>query len=293
MKKNKTFLGIIGSLLAASLMTLVCSEGVKVKGIPLFAICSVLIFVIQWLCFLPSWLFHTERFFDLTGSITYLTVIAVSLSSTPSLDTRSVLLGVFIGLWALRLGTFLFFRVLKTGEDRRFELIKHQFARFLMTWTLQGLWVLFTISAALAAITTSSQKPLSWVGILGILIWLIGFTFEIIADNQKTKFRKVLNNREQFISQGLWSWSQHPNYFGEILIWIGIAIVALPALSGWLYVTLVSPVFVWLLLTRISGIPMLDQAAEKRWGDNPNYQIWRDSTPKLVPRLPRKHSTRF
>ena len=285
--KNSIF-AISVSLIAALLIVLAgSSNGVDASGIRLFAICGLIAFGIQWICFIPSWFLHSERFFDLVGSATYLTVTVVALLAVPEIDTRSVLLGLMICLWGLRLGTFLFARVQAVGHDARFNLIKHKFAWFLMSWTVQGLWVLLTSSAALAAITASERNDFGIIGIIGIILWLTGFVIEIVADEQKRKFKLDPSKQNSFITDGLWSWSQHPNYFGEIVLWIGVSLVALPGLSSWQYFTLISPVFVFILLTRISGLPMLNSAARKRWGDDPEFLAYKKSTPVLIPRPPK------
>jgi steroid 5-alpha reductase family enzyme len=193
---------------------------------------------------------------------------------------------VLVSIWALRLGTFLYRRIHKSGSDSRFDDIKPSFTRFLMAWTLQGLWVFLTLAAALAAMTAQSAPPLGLVGWLGIAVWAAGFAIEVIADAQKQAFRKDPANKGRFIRSGLWAWSRHPNYFGEIVLWSGIALIALPALSGWQYVTLISPLFVYLLLTRVSGIPILESRADARWGDKPDYQAYKARTPVLFPRPP-------
>jgi steroid 5-alpha reductase family enzyme len=156
-----------------------------------------------------------------------------------------------------------------------------------MTWTLQGLWVLLTLSCGLAAMTTAHPEPLGAVAGAGAALFLLGFTIEAVADHQKRRFRQDPAHEGRFITTGLWAWSRHPNYFGEIVLWTGIALVALPALDGWQHATLVSPVFVFVLLTRISGIPLLEARAEKRWGDDPEFRAYTERTPKLVPRPPR------
>ena len=167
----------------------------------------------------------------------------------------------------------------------------YNFTWFLMTWTIQGLWVVLTTSAALSAITSSSKKGFGWVGTIGVIIWLIGFVIEIISDEQKRRFKLDSKNQNSFINTGLWAWSQHPNYFGEIILWIGVSLVALPALSGWQYVSLISPIFVFVLLTKISGIPMLNSAAKKRWGDDVEFQTYKESTPVLILKPPRRPSS--
>lgn len=288
MTNKHSIFSIFVSLIVALLIVLAgSSSGVDASGVRLFAICGLIAFAVQWICFIPSWFLHSERFFDLVGSATYLTVAVVSLLAIPKIDTRSVLLGLMICLWGLRLGTFLFARVQAVGHDARFNLIKHKFAWFLMTWTVQGLWVLITSSAALAAITSSKRSDFGIIGIIGIILWLTGFVIEIVADEQKRKFKLDPSKQNSFITDGLWGWSQHPNYFGEIVLWIGVSLVALPGLSSWQYFTLISPVFVFILLTRISGLPMLNSAARKRWGDDPEFMAYKKSTPVLIPRPPK------
>ena len=288
MTNKHSIFSIFVSLIVALLIVLAgSSSGVDASGVRLFAICGLIAFAVQWICFIPSWFLHSERFFDLVGSATYLTVAVVSLLAIPKIDTRSVLLGLMICLWGLRLGTFLFARVHAVGHDARFNLIKHKFAWFLMTWTVQGLWVLITSSAALAAITSSKRSDFGIIGIIGIILWLTGFVIEIVADEQKRKFKLDPSKQNSFITDGLWSWSQHPNYFGEIVLWIGVSLVALPGLSSWQHFTLISPVFVFILLTRISGLPMLNSAARKRWGDDPEFLAYKKSTPVLIPRPPK------
>ena len=292
MTTKHSSIAIVASLCVAFFVVVSCSDnGVDASGIKLFALCSILAFLIQWLCFIPSWFFHSERFFDLVGSATYLTITVVALIAVPEIDTRSVLLGLMVCFWGLRLGAFLFARVQAVGHDARFDLMKYNFTWFLMTWTIQGLWVVLTMSAALSAITSSSKKGFGWVGTIGVIIWLIGFVIEIISDEQKRRFRLDSKNQNSFINTGLWAWSQHPNYFGEIILWIGVSLVALPALSGWQYVSLISPIFVFVLLTKISGIPMLNSAAKKRWGDDVEFQTYKESTPVLILKPPRRPSS--
>jgi steroid 5-alpha reductase family enzyme len=118
-------------------------------------------------------------------------------------------------------------------------------------------------------------------------LWGAGFAIEAIADHQKARFRADPANRDRFIATGLWAWSRHPNYCGEILLWAGVALVALPALSGFALVTLVSPLFVYVLLTRVSGIPLLEARSDSRWGADPAYRAYKARTPALWLRPPR------
>jgi len=277
-------------LLIAAGMAWAGSQGsVETSGVALFALCGGLAFVVNWVAFVPAWLGQTERYYDLTGSLTYLSLIGVALALSGGIDLRAGLLGLLVATWAVRLGRFLFKRVNEDGSDGRFDVIKPNFARFLMTWSLQALWVFVTLSCALAAMTSVHRVPLGAMAVLGSLLWLFGFVIEVIADRQKRVFRADTANAGRFITSGLWAWSRHPNYFGEISLWLGISLIALPALSGWQWLTLVSPVFVYILLTRISGVPMLESRAKKRWGEEPEYRAYKRRTPSVFLRPPHVH----
>ena len=258
------------------------SGGLRWGGFPIFAWGALLVFLVQWVVFVPSWFAHTEHFFDLTGSLTYLAVVALTLLSRGSVTPYSLLVATMVTAWALRLGAFLAARVRAAGSDSRFDAMKYRFAWFLMTWTLQGLWVLLTAGAALAAITSPEDRQIDAFALLGVALWAFGFGIEVAADEQKRRFRARPENLDRFITTGAWARSRHPNYFGEILLWFGVAVAAFPSLSGWSMVTLVSPLFVWLFLTRVSGVPLLEAAADRRWAGNPEYEAYKAATPVLL-----------
>ena len=253
----------------------------------LFLLCGLLAYAVNWLVYIPAVIFQTEKFYDFTGSLTYLTLIAVACWFSAPLDLRSTIVAALVAIWALRLGTFLFRRISADGKDVRFDKIKTNPLRFLMTWTLQGAWVILTAASALVIITGSSRPPVDAFMIVGLAMWAAGFLIEVAADNQKSAFRSKPENKGRFINVGLWAWSRHPNYFGEILLWSGITVVSLPLLSGWQWATIISPFFVTFLLTRVSGIPMLERNGKQRWGDDPDYQAYMKNTPALIPRPPK------
>lgn len=243
----------------------------------------VIIFAIQWLAFIPAYFFQTERFYDLVGSLTYILTVIVALMLTPKIDTRTVLLASLLMVWAFRLGLFLFVRIHAAGGDSRFDQIKRSPLRFFITWTLQALWISITASAALFAILSSTAIDLGLFAYIGLLLWCLGFAMEAVADSQKSRFRKDPANAGRFIQSGLWSWCRHPNYTGEILLWVGVAFIALPVLEDWRYIGLLSPIFVAFLLIRVSGIPLLERAGQDRWGDDVEYQAYLKRTSKLIP----------
>jgi steroid 5-alpha reductase family enzyme len=290
--ENSLLKSLIGSLLAVLVGVGVgiagSQGGVKLGGISLMLLAVAGAYFIQWFAFIIAYRLKTEKFYDLTGSITYISLTTLLVLMVPNIDDRAVLLLVLVVVWSARLGTFLFTRVLGEGKDSRFDEIKVSFGKFLLTWTLQGLWVTFTAAAAWAAITSSVQKDLGWLAVIGLLVWGVGFFFELVSDAQKSRFKANPENEGKFIQEGLWAWSRHPNYFGEIVIWIGVALIALPVLKGWALLTLISPVWVIIQLTVISGIPMLEKKADKRWGGQEDYEIYKKNTPVLIPRPPKK-----
>ena len=278
---------LIVVLVGAGLAAAGSQGGHRIAGVPLYALCVAVAFLAQWMAFVPAWRLRTEKFYDLTGGLTYITVTLLAVLLTPDVDARSLLLAGIVIIWAVRLASFLFLRIRAAGEDRRFREIKQAFGRFLIAWTLQGLWVAFSLAAALAVITSTRRLELDLFAGIGLLVWLAGFAIETIADRQKSAFNARPENRGRFISTGLWSWSRHPNYFGEIVLWVGVAIIALPVLRGWQYVTLISPLFITLLLTRISGVPLLEKRADEKWGGQPEYEAYKARTSVLVPRPPK------
>ena len=254
-------------------------------GLPLFAMAVWLAFLIQWVAFIPAYLRKTEKFYDLTGSLTYVTVTVLAVWHSPVVDGRSLLLLALVVIWAGRLGIFLLRRVQRAGKDGRFDEVKTSFPRFLLAWTLQGLWVAFTAAAALVAITTITRKDLDAFAVAGFAVWIVGFAIEAVADAQKRRFQADPANRGRFIQTGWWARSRHPNYFGEIVLWVGVAIIALPVLRGWQWVALASPLFVTLLLTRVSGVPLLEQRADQKWGGQADYEDYKTRTPVLIPKF--------
>ena len=289
MSKKITIPSSLISIFLASLVAIGINQGgVSISGISLIYFCCALIFVAQWLVFIPSYIFQTEHYFDLTGSLTYISVTLLAILFTIDITLRDILLALLVWIWAFRLGSFLFVRVKKAGSDGRFDLMKKDFWWFLMTWTIQGLWVFLTLAMALAAITSELKLPIDIFAIIGTLIWIIGFSIEVIADQQKTDFKDNPANENSFITEGLWSWSRHPNYFGEMVLWIGISVIAFPVLEGWQLVALISPIFVIFLLTKISGINLLEARGLKKWKDDPTYSDYLNRTSILIPFPPKK-----
>ena len=245
----------------------------------------ILAFLIQWVAYIPAYVFQTEKFYDLTGSLTYLSVtwyaLILASGDFANANLANTVIVLLISLWALRLGSFLFMRIHKDGEDKRFRTIKPSATQFFMTWTLQGLWVSLCSMCALTAISSDSGVVVNALFYFGLGLFLLGFSTEIVADNQKSKFRSFPENRDKFITTGLWAKSRHPNYFGEIVLWAGIAVMSFSSLEGWQYLTLISPIFTYILLVYVSGVRMLEARADIKWGHDESYKKYKSNTPVL------------
>ena len=244
----------------------------------------LLVYIIQWVAFIPAYMFQTEKFFDLTGSITYSSVFiyCIYLTTSGDLNWGSLVISILVILWAGRLGTFLFTRIAKDGEDKRFRTIKPDIAQFFMTWTLQGMWVSLCSLCAITGIASETGIIVNNIFYIGLVMFIGGFAIEIVADQQKTAFRAIPENRNKYITSGLWSRSRHPNYFGEITLWTGVAVMSFSSLSGIEYLTLISPIFTYLLLVKISGVRMLEGRGQKTWGNDEEYIAYMNNTPMVM-----------
>ncbi len=248
----------------------------------------LLAYVIHWIAYIPAYMFQTEKFYDLTGSVTYLSVVWFVFLYTYksiSLNFGNLILVLLISIWTIRLGLFLFMRIHKAGEDKRFRTIKTSASQFFMTFTLSGLWVTLCSMCALVAISSPEGLVMNALTYVGIILFIIGFGIEIVADNQKTAFRSIEANKDSFITSGLWSKSRHPNYFGEVLLWFAIAVISFSSLEGLQLITLISPVFTYILLVYVSGVRMLEDMNDKKWADNEQYKSYKKNTPMLFPKL--------
>lgn len=290
MPLKTSILGTIISIAIGILVALATSQNsINFFGFPLLIICFIYCYLIHWIFFIHGYVNQTEHYFDAIGSVTFVSLSVLLIFVIQ--DFYAFLICSLVAIWSLRLGSFLFKRVKKAGRDTRFIEMKKDFFWFFLTWNLSALWVFLSYVAGIVAVTSKYSYELSFTEIIfcifGFFVWLIGFLIEVIADNQKKKFKEDIKNKDQFISHGLWSWSRHPNYFGEIILWLGISIIAFPIFRGWDYIALISPIFVYYLLVNVSGIPMLEKAADAKWGKDENYIAYKNKTNILFPRKPK------
>ena len=280
---------ILTILIPSTLSLFISDNSISINGYPVLLYCVLISFTIHLIIFIPSAIMKNEKFYDFTGMIAYLSIIIFALQQKyiqiHSIDIYSLVLSLLISIWTLRLGIFLFYRVLKVGEDIRFKDVKNNALKFFVWFSISSLWVSLTTMAAMNVVTSKNYNKDLTLLCIGTIIWIIGFLFEIISDYQKIKFKNNASNKNKFIDSGLWSISRHPNYFGEIVLWIGIYIITLPSTSGLEYLGIISPLFVIVLLNKVSGINLLEASADKKWGSSKEYQKYKKITPKLIPKL--------
>jgi steroid 5-alpha reductase family enzyme len=149
---------------------------------------------------------------------------------------------------------------------------------FAFYWGMQGLWVLVTLLPLLLLASADKAEPrTTLLDLAGRGLWAVGMAMEVVADLQKIAFSADPANHGRFISTGLWARSRHPNYAGEMLIWAGVWLASLSGLGGWLEGALaaLSPLFVAGLLRYVSGVPILERRADKKWGEEPAYKAYK------------------
>ena len=247
-----------------------------------------LIFGLQLIGFIPSFYLKSEKYYDLFGGLTFVSSILLMLflkfRIASDLNIREIILASYALLWTIRLSFFLFQRVKRVGRDVRFDNLKFSLSKFLLAWMTQGLWVFICLLPILVVFSSPANNDVMYLT-LGSLLYFFGLLIEIIADYQKTIHNKLNDKKRKFISSGLWSKSRHPNYFGEFLIWTGITIICFPVFSGFKYLSLITPIFIYFLLNHISGVNLLEERAKEKWGNDPEYVKYLKTIPKFFPKI--------
>ncbi len=244
---------------------------------------------INVLFFIPAYIFQTDKLTDFTYSLTYILLIVFLFFITPYSVLNLLLMSIVV-LWALRLGIYLFIRINKMKRDKRFDGLRKSFVKFGGFWILQGfaVWVILIPSFFFM---NSEVQRLCWIG---LFVWILGFVIETIADYQKFKFKQNKANKGLFIKNGLWKYSRHPNYFGEILCWLGIYLLTILSLEQkFMVIGLISPIFISILLIFVSGLPQLEKTANDRWANDKEYQEYKEMTSILILWFPKKRGKRY
>ena len=244
--------------------------------------------IVNMLFFSVAFTFKTDKVTDLSYSLSFVLLAPLLLlSAGKGYALQQLLLTLAIIIWGLRLGIYLFTRILITKTDDRFDDKRNNSANLIGFWVLQTLAVWLIMLPFSLFLTSRSVYALNIISYVGFLLFMMGLIIEAVSDHQKFNFKKKSENKGKWMNEGLWRYSRHPNYFGEILVWWGLFIVTVPYLGGLQFISLLGPVSITLLLLFVSGIPLLEKSAQKKYGSNPEYITYRDTTSVLV-LMPRK-----
>jgi len=230
--------------------------------------------------------FRTDKVTDLSYSLSFVVLAVLLLVRNGTWSPLHVAAALLVVAWGLRLGAYLFTRILRTGVDHRFDAMRDDLPRFAVFWILQAFTVWAVMLPAVRLFSLRSAFTIGPVSAAGIAVWALGFAVEIVSDSQKSAFKADPGNKGRFISSGLWKYSRHPNYLGETLAWWGLFLCLVPAFTGWDFLTAAGPLFLTLMLLFVSGIPPLEKSARERWGSDPAWQEYsrRTSVFLLLPR---------
>nr|GMD52405.1 uncharacterized protein LOC109150249 isoform X1 [Ipomoea batatas] len=246
------------------------------------AITAIVTVVFQFIFFIVTALLKFDKVTDFAGSTNFVILAILTLALKGSWHFRQVILSVLVVIWGLRLGLFLLMRIMQWGEDRRFDGKRDQLGRLAIFWTFQAIWV-WTVSLPVTVVNASDNQPsLQARDIIGWIMWVFGIIVEVTADQQKLAFKNSPENRGKWCDVGVWKYSRHPNYFGEIVLWWGIFVASTPVLKGAEWLVVFSPVFITLLLLFVSGLPLLEESADKKYGNLPEYLSYKRETSPLI-----------
>ncbi|MBN1263025.1 MAG: DUF1295 domain-containing protein [Candidatus Pacebacteria bacterium] len=233
-------------------------------------------------------LFKTDKLTDFTYGLTFISLTFFLLFRNQTFYLYQLILALMIVLWGIRLIGYLFSRILKIKKDSRFDKIREKPLDFLKFWLFQALAVWTIMLPGIHLLNQPEDRALSFLMVSGIVIWAIGLTIETAADQQKFVFKNKPENQGKWIGNGLWKYSRHPNYFGEMLCWWGIFIFSLTFIQGPAWLTIISPIFITFILLFVSGIPPLEKRYNSRYATNQKYQEYKRKTSLLIPLLPKK-----
>ncbi|HMO78671.1 MAG TPA: DUF1295 domain-containing protein [Candidatus Paceibacterota bacterium] len=239
--------------------------------------------IINILLFIPAFLLKTDKLTDLSYSISFAAVALFLFLKSEKNILDYVLLIMILG-WSFRIGFYLLKRILKTKKDVRFDGIRESFWKFFGFWIIQAISVWLILLPTIIFFFNSKKESSLLLIFLGTIIFLIGLIIETIADKQKFDFKNNLANKDLWIETGLWKYSRHPNYFGEILVWIGIFVLStsINISMSYVFVGIISPIYIFIILRYFSGIPPLEKKYDQRFSENKNYLKYKQKTNLLI-----------
>ena len=248
---------------------------------------AICVFLYMTLFYVLGWIKRDNSIVDIAWGIGFIFVAMVSFFQETGFETRHILVTVLIIIWGTRLAAHIAIRNKGRGEDFRYAQWRKDWGRwffvrsFFQVFMLQG-FLLLIIGYPLILINHSRETGIVFLDILGLIIWLTGFFFEAVGDYQLSKFKRKAENKGKIMTQGLWRFTRHPNYFGETAMWWGIFLIAFSVRSGW--TAIVSPLMITFLLLRVSGITML----EKKYAGDEEFEEYAKRTSAFFPWFPKK-----
>jgi steroid 5-alpha reductase family enzyme len=223
---------------------------------------------------------------DVAWGLGFILVAVVSMIAGHVFSLRALLVSTLVLIWGLRLALHIHSRNRGKGEDPRYRKWREEWGKwfvlrsFLQVFMLQGI-LLLLVAVPIIFTNTAPATPLGWLDFLGLAVWLYGFCFEAVGDRQLLKFIRNPANKGTLMTSGLWRYSRHPNYFGEVTLWWGIWLMTLALPGGWL--TIIGPLTITFLILKVSGIPML----EKPYEDRADFQEYKLRTSAFFPLPPK------
>ena len=272
-------------LLVIIFLTYILSiDTLSINEIPIVYLFTSSILILNSTFFLHSYIYKTDIFFDLVGSLSFLSIGVISLLLIPNIDANQILVFFLLLFWSLRLGPFLFIRRLGANNDERLKEFFNSPLSLYFLWSMNSLWVFFTSLSMIIIFSSPNENEFGLIQWLGLIVWVTGYVIEVISDSQKTKFNKF--NKGKFINIGLWKYIRHPNYLGEIILWVGIFIISLNYIHSLTsFLSILSPIFVFLLLRFITGVPQLEARGKEKWGHLDEYNSYKEKTGLLFPKF--------
>ena len=244
----------------------------------------ILVYMTGW--FIAAQIRGRNDIADVAWGLGFILAAAISLLAAGIYPLRGLLVSGLVLIWGIRLAAHIHSRDRGKGEDPRYRTWREEWGKwfvlrsFLQIFMLQGM-LLLTVALPVVFINQAPPAPLGLFDLLGLAIWLTGFCFEAVGDRQLLTFIRDPANRGKLMTSGLWRYTRHPNYFGEVTLWWGIWLMTLALPGGWL--TIIGPITITFLILKVSGIPML----EKRYEDRADFQEYKRRTSAFFPLPPK------
>lgn len=252
----------------------------------LYGVSGLVVLIFMVLLFLIAQIKRDNSIVDIGWGMGFVLIALSTFFYREGYDARQLLILLLVCLWGVRLATHILVRSIGQGEDFRYANFRKQWGKrvvliaFFRVFMMQGL-IMLLLAYPIIRVNVEQSDGLDAFAYIGIVIWLIGYIFQVVGDAQLRQFKKTRKSKEEVLTSGLWRYTRHPNYFGEAAMWWGISVILLPVSWGW--ISIISALLINLLLLRVSGVPFLD----KRYAGNIAYQQYKKETNRFIPWFPK------